>query len=525
VRERPSTLSILLIVALVLGLRLPLMADQPYTDEGIYAAAGYFDHLVWSGALQGAGWLQPREGHLGLYPLLTSWVHALPLQPFVALRLIDAGVAVGAALAFQRLLLAASGDRQGALVGAAFVVLAMNHALFINAGFKNSIMPALWLLALGLRWLVEAGDRGDNGGAHSRAVAGAAALMALAILLREFFLPFGAVLALYVAGRFGLRALVIFCACGIAVGAGVLGLELGLRGSGGALGLLQAYTAFSGAIEPAAQRHALAIDNALATARLLAPLLPLALIALAAPWLVRDRGIRGRTALIALGFGFTLCPLLEVLYKSAFPYHFSQFAIGLALLLALAWRPAIEALAALIGKPQAATSVAALLLALTGVALVPVYGRELSWQFARAATFAPVMLAQNWASPAAEQALYLRAARVVREAPAGATLMTEGFAAGLFPLTGRMPAAVGMGDISRIATRGDPAQRAAERERLLREPPGVFVVIKRGSADRPTLALSAELATRYAQQRMQPPGLPPYRGWSSEIRWNESPVR
>src|SRR5262245_15606925 len=89
----------LIVVLAALGLRVLLIADQPYSDEGCYAVEGYVMHLFYTGSVTVEGWLLPKEGILALYPLLTSWVYYLPWEPLLELRAIDALVAAAAGFA------------------------------------------------------------------------------------------------------------------------------------------------------------------------------------------------------------------------------------------------------------------------------------------------------------------------------------------------------------------------------------------------------------------------------------------
>src|SRR3977135_4465691 len=98
-----QNLAYLIIVVLApLGLRLLLIADQPYSDDSFYAAEAYDFYLFYTGFSSAEGWRLPREGFLALYPLLTSWAYFLPWEPLLLLRALDAAVAVAASMAVYR---------------------------------------------------------------------------------------------------------------------------------------------------------------------------------------------------------------------------------------------------------------------------------------------------------------------------------------------------------------------------------------------------------------------------------------
>jgi hypothetical protein len=48
-------LYLLIIAFATLALRLALIGDQPWSDEGVYAAASYFIHLAYTGTLGAEG--------------------------------------------------------------------------------------------------------------------------------------------------------------------------------------------------------------------------------------------------------------------------------------------------------------------------------------------------------------------------------------------------------------------------------------------------------------------------------------
>ena len=500
---------LILLVAAVLALRLPLVYDQPYTDEGIYAATAYFDFLAYTGALDAPGWWLPRDGTLGLYSLLSSWVFFLPLQPLTALRLVDAAVAAWAVCMVYRFMRCVLDSQASALAGALLLALALNHPLFINAGFKNPIPLALGLLALAAQALY-------LGGAGAAARAGL--LAGLAVLFREPLLPMAAVLALYALHRNGWRGLAQFSLTGTAAALVLLGLNTGARGEGGLTGLVEAYASFDAAILPLTERLQVTVEQGRAAAQVLLPLLPLALLGLLGPWL-SARFRQARTPeLYGLALLLTLCPLPEIFYKAAFAYHFSQAAFGLSLFAAMGFRGLRRTAPGNPHQHKGAALASLGLAAALSIALALPYARQYYWQAAAAARFIPVMLHQNWDSPAVAQSLYLRAAAAVRKSSAAdARMMTEFNSMVLFPLTLRQPTFAGAGIGSRVSSRMDKEQGAQERSTLLATPPDVLVLIPRQPDGEGVHPFLRELSTRYKQVLTLPAGLSPYGGWTTEI--------
>jgi hypothetical protein len=326
------------------------------------------------------------------------------------------------------------------------------------------------------------------------------------------------VLALYALFREGWRGLLRFSAAGIVLGAGVIGLSLLARGPGGLAGLLEAYASFDAAIPPLQDRLAPTVAQGGMALQVLLPLLPLPLLGMLLPWVLRDRMGRRHWELYGLAWLWTLCPVPEILYKWAFPYHFSQAALGLCIFATLGCRllhmaPGAPLAALRGGQAALAAGVAGLSLVLAGPFLKQSY-----WHATAASRFMPVMLWQDWASPAVQQSLYLRAAAEIRRATKpGASLMTEAYSTALFPLSGRLPSMPGMGNGSRIALRGTPAERAANQAQVLDAPPDVLALIPRTPDAREVPPFLLELAARYPSAMVMPQGVSPYGGWGTRL--------
>lgn len=491
-------------------LRLPLLGDQPYTDEGIYAAASYFAHLAYTGAVNAGGWFLPREGTLSLYPLITSWVYFLPAEPFFLLRLFDIIFAVTSGLAIYRFVLTILNDPLIALISAIIFVLAMNHPVFINAGYKNSILIAVTLTVYALTML-------HGGGAKACFQAGL--FVSGAVLFRETFLPMALVVALYASARCGWTGFLRFSIAGITLAFGVVATVVLLRGPGGLDGLVNSYIQYNTSI-PYKTSFTSMLQQGQVASSILLPLAPLVCLGLFAFAFGSRYRNREQLEILALGVFLTLCPMLEIWLKPAFPYHFSQTMLGLTLLFALGMH-IVRNFHCLPHKlPQPLIVIFTLIGFVLNLLLFHDYAQQYYWQMISAARFTPVMIAGNWKSNATESSIYLRAARFIREnSPPSATMITEYVTVGLFPLTHRIPRAEGLSNLQSAVGRSDQTANAAATRQLLDVPPDIFVLMPHsanflnGYED----TFPQELARRYTRLMKQDPGLSPYGNRSVQI--------
>lgn len=498
-----------LLCLLVLALRLPLAVDQPRSDEGIYAAIGYFDHLVLSGALPSAGWLLPRDGALGLYPLLTCWVHALPWQAMTVLRVVDAVAACAALLVILRFLRAVLPSPPAALAGAVVLAVITCHPLFIDAGFKHPILIAFAFLAAAAQTL----HGGRPGAAWQAGV-----LVGLAVLFREPILPMASVIVLYGLARLHWRQWPMLLGAGALTVLVAVAANVGVRGPGGWAGFVGAYASFDAAIAPLDERWRTTVAQGEAALRVFGWCLPLAALGAAAPWVRRAAALPRTPELWALALLLILATLPEILYKAAFAYHFAQAGLGLALLAGLGWASLARDPEQGPGPRDGARRLALGLALATSLVLARPYAQTWLWSAAGAQRFVPVMLWQDWDHAAAGDSLYLRAAAEVRRtAPGDGRLMTDFHASVLFPLTGRMPAQPGMGSATRVAHGRDPQRRESEQASLLAAPPEVLVLLLQSPDPSTVHPFLRQLRTRYAECRTEQAGLSPYAAWTTQV--------
>ena len=237
-----------------------------------------------------------------------------------------------------------------------------------------------------------------------------------------------------------------------------------------------------------------------------------------APLIARRYLNRNNLELYALGVLFALCPALEIWYKPHFPYHFSQSAFGLTILLALGLQVAMKPIRNLHTSRKSAPILVSIFLVGANLLLFRDYAKQYYWQAASAIRFIPVMIGGDWTSEVAKLSVYLRAAQAIRESTShSATMMTESSTVGLFPLASRLPMALGMGSITRVLTERNHQKPSAELEQLIKVPPDVLVLMSRKPAREDFGDFPLEFINRYARRIDQGRGLAPYGGWSAEI--------
>lgn len=412
--------------------RMMLLGGLPSTDEGYYA---YYAQLIHHSISSGHG--LPDEGPLMLYPMLLAWVFDFSTNPFILLRIADLFVAAMASWLLYRILVAEIGSSVGGtLVGIVFI-FSMNQTLFIQFGFKNSMSAALIPLLAAVRLC-----QTPNPAVWWRwALAGA--LTALALLLRETFLPFALLGAIAIAVAHGSRAVGQFVTGGLLLGLTTLLAIVASRG--GYDQLVAGYRSASLAYAAAAvYRNDLFIDSGWATLKDAA--IPVAFTTLSLFVYFFVQAIRpqpARVGRLAFWLAAALLPLLEPLTKIGYPYHFAVCLPGLAGLSAFGWKHSTSAIPALrSGLIMAASA--------CGLLLLPKAGTL--------ATLKPsvqdvLLTAPSGGFPqkSISQSNYLLAAEAIRrEAPTHATLSVSGFMYTLYPLTGLLPPAPAMANLTTL---------------------------------------------------------------------------
>lgn len=421
-----STWKILLLVISVLFIstvspRLAVLGGLPATDEGFYA---YYAQLIHHSLATTAR--LPDAGPLELYPLLLSWVLSLKGNTLILLRAADMLVALCTAAALYGVLVRESGNRMVAALLTLLFAFSLNSPIFIQNGFKNSMVAAFLPLLLAVR-IAQDADANTHG---SWVLAGV--LTALGILLRETFLPFAVLGAGAIYFGRGARPTRQFILGGTLAGALIVMTAVLARGS--VSSLIEAYRS-AGIVYTALadQRVSLFVNGSLASLKECAPAVALSALALIGLVLVSARrrqaapALRGLFWLVA-----TALPIIEPASKIGFPYHFSACLIGMAGLCACSWRHACAT--------QPNTRWPLISIALLALFMLGSKNESLAARWKADSSNLAAITDARWPDSAVQTSNYLLAADALRKAAnPGATLSASGFMFTLYPLTGFLP--------------------------------------------------------------------------------------
>jgi hypothetical protein len=466
-----------------LCLRLIFVGGPPRSDEGIYA---FNAEMVWRGAR--AFSMAP----INLYPPLVRWVGMPPSTPLLAFRIADAFIAAGAAVMLF-VFLSQWTESLIAFVIASAWSLASNQFVFIDAGFKNSIMAATLVYLGALTYL----------SSRSRlSPFWAGLLIPVAVFLREPFFPILIVSLCLTAALHGRRGIMIHVA-----GLGVAGFALLLwlylfRGPpseilGYYLGdMPKVYAAWPRLGTDTAQERWLNLRSAFkSTIWLLPPAL------LGVGWLLAPgRGERVAKWLALLLF---LPPLYEIFAKLCLPYHWAQLLLGIAFLgaMGLRWLSSIDR------SPKR-------WLTIGGFAVVAWFAAELDGRatyrayrdgFRRSREFAPVMVWGRWDDTLVERSLYLEVARYIRDmTTADDRIVVSGYHEILFPMSGRLPPSAATADLTIMSELGYPERRPDLMEMLRRHPPRLVYETFRFTSPVPLTDFWPDFERRYRLARTFP---------------------
>jgi len=473
----PRTPAALVLIVAILAVALPrilVVGALPTTDEGFYA---YYAQIIHASLAGGHG--LPDTGPLMLYPALVSWVFALDFNPIISLRIVDMLAAIGAGYALFRVIEVESGSRMGAMLIAPIFLISMNLPIFIQSGFKNSIhaayLPLFAALWLGLtappenavrRWLT------------------VGALLSVAGLMRETFLPLIGLGALSVLTTYGWRSFCHLIAGAAGTGSLIVGIILAMRG--GLVAVIEGYRD-AGIVYGALADKRIEFfftygSDAMLEARVALIVAGVGLVVT----LIRSFGASKVTSLPRLGFWLAAAalPLIEPASKIGFPYHFAVCLPGLAGLSALGWRNACGELKVDRKAVQAILTVAmgAGLVILVTTRLAPI---QAAWPQTREAL--ATFRSGEWPASFTDKTNYLLAAEAIRLAtPPNGTISVSGFMFSLYPLTGHTPPSPELANLSATLIKLDLSAPRL-REALLRCPPDVLMTTSRedwpGSAE------------------------------------------
>ncbi|WP_233234456.1 hypothetical protein [Bordetella sp. LUAb4] len=475
---------VLLAVALP---RVMLLGGLPTTDEGAYL---YYAQIMHASLIRGDG--LPDTGPLMLYPMLLNWIFSLKGNAFIAFRVADMLVASLAGYVFFRVIEAECRNRTGGILIAAIFLFVLNQPIFIQSGFKNSIYAA-YLPLLTALWLgLNAPDRADV-----RRWIGIGALLALTVLLRETFAPLAALGALTALLSRGWRALVRIIIGAAVTTLAVVGVVMLARG--GTSALLDSYKE-AGIIYNAVmnQRSELFFSAAVYVVRENIVILALASIG-SISVIVDSVGGKSTRNLSRLVFWLlvTAIPLIEPASKIGFPYHFGVCLIGLAGITALGWR-------IVWGWDRAflrGAAVVGMCASLLGAVVPRMEVLTYSWLQTREALAA--FSSGGWPEEFTSRSNYLLAAQAIRQASLpGGTIAISGFMHALYPLTGHLPAAPELANLTSAVIQLKLSSSAL-RDVLLRCSPGVIMTTTRvewpGAAEILTAVRETNLYEEFAE--------------------------
>lgn len=461
---RTPTVVVILIALLAVALpRLMVVGGLPTTDEGFQA---YYAQIMHASLAAGHG--LPDTGPLMLYSLLVNWVFAFGANPIIALRLVDMLVAVAAGYALYRVIELECRSQLGAMLIALLFLFTMNHPTFTQHGFKNSIHAAYLPLFAALWFGLTA-----PASASERRWLGVGALLSVAVLLRETFVPLMALGALAVLVGHGRRAFGQLVAG--AAGAGLLITGVILAARGGLSATLEGYRDAGLVYAAIADKRVEFFFNygGQALREGMAALL-VAGVGLVVT-LARNLGGNRLTSLprVAFWLAAALIPLIEPASKIGFPYHFGVCLPGLAGLAALGWRNACEGR----GEVQRTLAAGAASLALLAMVIPRLGPLGANWPQTREALAS--FQSGEWPSSFTDKTNYLLAAQAIRQAsPPGGTVAISGFMFTLYPLTGHVPPTPELANLSATLIKLELSAPRL-RDALLRCPPDVLMTTSR----------------------------------------------
>lgn len=455
--------------------RLAVLGSPPSTDEGVYA---YFAQIAHAALATGQG--LPNTGTLMLYPVLLSWSFAFSFNHLIFLRILDMLVSLAAGWILYGVVKRESRSTFATVLISFIFLFTMNQPIFIQSGFKNSFFAAYVPLFLAV-YLAQSANMQET---RRWFIVGG--LVALAVLLRETFIPFAMVGATAIVIGCGWRACLQYALGGVATGSLLLLAMLWARG--GVHSLIAGYQDF-GAIYASMSDQSLPLFVANGTVAGQEMLGALILGGLStAGTLFASSGkpaLRGRLLFWAAA---SLVPLIEPISKIGFPYHFSACLPGLAGLAANGWHTFTLDDGARVRAWLGAVILGAVALFLfpkfTPLTHIWTATRVTAWNWDK----------NEWPDDSISTSNYLLAADALRKnAPPNGTMSVSGFMYALFPLTGLTPSDYELSHLTTLAIKLH-FDKDQVREALSQCPPDVLMTSSR--ADIP----GADIVTEAVEQ-------------------------
>jgi hypothetical protein len=467
-----------------LFLRLMFVGGPPRSDEGTYA---FNAQMVWSGARTYP--IAP----INFYPPLVRLAGMPSASPFLYLRIADDLVA-GAAAVMLFLFLSRWTEPLIAFVVTAGWSVASNHYIFVDSGFKNSIMAATLVYMSALWFLSDQSKLGPFW---------AGLLIPVAIFLREAFLPIAFVSLYFAAARHGRRGVMLHFAGLVVAGCVLLlwlylfrgppteVLEYFLRDLPKVFGAWPRLGVDTTSLRRLSLRKALSLTDWFHTPVLLGVV-----------WFLAP----GRSERVAKGLALMLFvpPLYEIFAKLCHPYHWAQLLLPVAFLgaMGLRWLCSIDR------SPNRwlTISVVAVLALLSGELDSRDTYRAYRDGFRLSREFAPVMVWGRWDDPSVNKSLYLDVAKYIRaNTTTDDRMVVSGFHTVLFPLSGRLPPSGATAELTFMSEAGYPESRPDLIQSLRQHPPRIVYESCRFPFPVPLNDFWPDFETRYYLAKTFPP--------------------
>ncbi len=305
-------------------MRVHLIPWGPEMDGGSYTfLAQYFYKMLPN---------IPSEVPLSLYSLITSWVYALEINQWMALRWVDLCLAVIASIIFFKVIVKESASLTFAFIILIPAFLIMNSYVNIRYGFANAIWASYVPFFAAL--LISQNINKDS----HYAFYFIGALAAFGVLLREPLLPFFIIGGLSILIGYGWKALLKYAVGASLLGFSIVGASLMLRGWD-LVGFIDGYT-FLGkiltsfaALDPGKfARSGLFMASEFWYGLIL---VFFSVLYIAKNFLLDNKINLGRFAFwLAIAF----VPMIEAWTKYTLAYHFAQCIPGFVGFIALTWK-------------------------------------------------------------------------------------------------------------------------------------------------------------------------------------------
>jgi len=440
IRITSNTKQLLVVITLAIlttgFLRLQLLSGLPESDGGYYTfVTQHIYDVLSNGEIL-------KDTRLSIYPLVMSWIYGLELNQYVLLRLIDCLVAIAASIVLFKVILKESGNTVFTVILMTTLLILMNHHEIILYGYRNSIWAAfIPLFSALLIW--QNSNKEDK---YSFYLIGG--LVTLGVLLREPFLMFLIFSGIAILISYGWRVLVKYLIGSAVLGFSILGVILMLRGWD-LINLINAYM-LSVSVHGSFNQSSITFASFLPSIK--------------SNWFIYSTATaaifymiqlysndKNRVNMYRVCFWLliTLIPILEIITKSSFAYHYANFFPGLAGLTALGWKYMSNQ------ESKRTKKIAIIGIGLISLIIIlPTMDRKLI----KSSHIHSPLNAIEWVKfdifrlpELIEKSQYLIVSKKIYELTReDSTLATSGLMAVLFPLTGLAPSSYALHDLGKL---------------------------------------------------------------------------